>query len=264
MAMKPRKPRKATETTIDSVPFDAASNMIALTGRVIPDANFTGRLLVHRTNGRIASIHQSQIAARAPLVDDLETVFVPSGIELWNIERVYAEGGEPWRPLAQDEMENIAPPKPKSIQGMPKRSTKRQQEQLLEALAITKSIAGAAAAYNGSCAGSDRYNNNCAHFLSDAFIRAGYSELSPPSNCIHARCSTSSKRPIRARNMWCWFRNMATKSKRELIQNTGFWAVFQLDESAYWGGHVCIVDTDNWVHYGTGFYPDWDQYAYQW
>jgi len=131
-------------------------------------------------------------------------------------------------------------------------------------LSIVKSIAGAASLFRDECEGEDRYDNNCAHFLSDAFIRAGYTELTPPSDCIHARCATSAKRPIRARDMWCWFKSMATDTRTKLPQKEGLWAVFQLDESEYWGGHVVIIDTDNNVYYGTGNYPKWDQYCYRW
>jgi len=41
-------------------------------------------------------------------------------------------------------------------------------------------------------------------------------------------------------------------------------AVFQLDESVYWGGHVLIIDTDTGKYYGTASYPKWKQYCYKW
>jgi len=44
----------------------------------------------------------------------------------------------------------------------------------------------------------------------------------------------------------------------------GMWAVFELDESIYWGGHVVIVDTDAWTWHGTGIHWDWPQHAYKW
>jgi hypothetical protein len=118
--------------------------------------------------------------------------------------------------------------------------------------------------WSDSCAGGDHYPNNCAHFLSDAFIRAGFSELSGGVSCIQARCSTSAKRPIRARDMWCWFQAKATKTSSVLTKNTGWWVVFQLDEETYWGGHVVLFDSDSWKYYGTGWYPNWSQHMYQW
>lgn len=135
-----------------------------------------------------------------------------------------------------------------------------------ETAEATKSIAGAAMLFHSSCAGGDNqtYKNNCAHFLSDAFFRAGYEELASPNTCITARCGTEAARPIRARDMWCWFQKMATRRQIGMPKNEGFWAVFQLDEQQYWGGHVLIVDTNTGTYFGTGCYPDWDQYAYQW
>src|SRR5262249_43882614 len=105
--------------------------------------------------------------------------------------------------------------------------------------------------------------NNCAHFLSDALMRAGFSDLEPPAECINARCGKSA-RPIRARDMWCWFKSRATKTSRTPTRNTGTWAVFQLDEQEYWGGHVVLLDSDAWKYYGTGWYSKWEQYLYQW
>ena len=50
------------------------------------------------------------------------------------------------------------------------------------------------------------------------------------------------------------------------MRNTGFWAVFELDESVYWGGHVCIIDTETWKVYGTGMHAfwDWEQHCHPW
>lgn len=126
------------------------------------------------------------------------------------------------------------------------------------------SLAAVPKYWTKSCEGGDSYENNCAHFLSDAMVRAGYVQLKPPTACVNARCNTSSKRPIRARDMWCWFQSMATKTSSTPTKNTGMWAVFQLDESEYWGGHVVLLDSDNWKYYGTGWYDDWDQHLYQW
>jgi hypothetical protein len=111
-----------------------------------------------------------------------------------------------------------------------------------------------------SCAGGDQYANNCAHFLSDAFIRAGYAKL----RTYGARCNTSAHRPIRAREMWEWFQTQANVESYVPTQGTGWWAIFQLDESAYWGGHVVVLDSDSWKFYGTGWYGSWAQYMYKW
>jgi len=163
------------------------------------------------------------------------------------------------------EMENIAPPPfPEPREGDPTPASRDDRRALLRVAPPTRSIAGAAALFRRKCEGADSYENNCAHYLSDAFLRAGYSELAPPSACINARCGTAAKRPIRARDMWCWFREMATDSATTLPQNDGFWAVFQLMESEYWGGHVVIIDTDSDKFYGTGNFPHWAQHCYRW
>ena len=90
-------------------------------------------------------------------------------------------------------------------------------------------------------------------------MRAGFA---PPSSLY--RCGTPSKRAIRAREVKEWFESMATESRRELPVDEGYWAVFQLDEEVYWGGHVVIIDTDTGRYFGTGHYPHWDQYCYKW
>lgn len=162
------------------------------------------------------------------------------------------------------DMENHCPPVPSNTKSIIKLATEKDHESLQRLVNEEKSIRGAAMKYTNSCSGNDTYSNNCAHFLSDAFIRAGYSELLPNNDCVNARCGTTAKRVIRARDMWCWFKEMALEEQSIIPKNEGFWAIFQLDEAAYWGGHVLILDTDNNSYYGTGYYPDWKQHAYKW
>lgn len=123
------------------------------------------------------------------------------------------------------------------------------------------------------CAGSQKFENNCAHFLSDALIRCGFTELLTDSSlyrCDKSNCKIpNARRPIRAREMWAWFQKKATKRQEkvpwnQIKKNSGWWAVFQLNEPEYWGGHVIVLNTNNWEYYGTCSYPKWDQYAYQW
>ncbi len=161
-------------------------------------------------------------------------------------------------------MESIEPPPPPSPgPDDPTAATAADREALRATLAVAKSIAGAAALFRKACEGGDSYVNNCAHYLSDAFLRAGYTELAQPSDCVEACCGTDAKRPVRARDMWCWFKQMATSSQTTPPKNQGFWAVFQL-EASYWGGHVVIIDTDTNKFYGTGNYPAWNQHFYKW
>lgn len=163
------------------------------------------------------------------------------------------------------DMENFAPPPPpKSRSKDPKKATLQDFDVLRKNIKTLKSISGAALLYRGACEGNDSYENNCAHFLSDAFLRAGYADLKVPADCIEARCGTVARRPIRARDMWCWFKQRAIVSQNSLPTGAGYWAVFQLDESAYWGGHVLIYDSDQNIYFGTGHYPNWAQHCYKW
>ncbi|MFI8735364.1 hypothetical protein ACIGKM_05565 [Ectopseudomonas toyotomiensis] len=105
--------------------------------------------------------------------------------------------------------------------------------------------------YNG-CTCGGRYDNNCAHFLSNAFILAGYRDLLT-SSIITARCSHG--RPIRAQDMLRWFQAKNTGFHGGRIQrNSGWWATYQETRGAQ---HVVVIDANNWVHYGTGDYHTW-------
>ena len=71
-------------------------------------------------------------------------------------------------------------------------------------------------------------------------------------------------RPIRAKNMWEWFKIMSTTSRTTKPSKKGMWATFQWDAS-YSGGHVLLYDSDADVVYGTGAFWDWSsQNFYQW
>ena len=168
--------------------------------------------------------------------------------------------------IPEYQMENIAPPEPRYSLDAPASGLTVElpywDKQILELRA--GSIEKAASMYVNSCAGGDAYENNCAHYLSNAFILSGAEGLGNAHTCIEARCGTAKKRPIRARNMRCWFQEKAAKNSREIVKNDGFWAVFQLKEEEYWGGHVAIIDSDRWNFFGTGWYEDWDQYWYKW
>ncbi|MFN0193791.1 MAG: hypothetical protein ACKVP5_17765 [Aestuariivirga sp.] len=237
-----------------------------ISGRAVADQQLPDRILIVENPASILSISKHDILATGKGNDGFDFIKIRSSAQILRTHPdIYQGQAEVVEAIRR--MEELAPPPPpKPGKDDPKQATQANIDALISTLTVAKSIAGAAATYAGSCAGGDSYNNNCAHYLSDAFIRAGYTELNPPNDCIDSdgRCGTSAKRPIRARNMWCWFKEMATKSATTLPKNDGFWAVFQLDETAYWGGHVVIIDTDNNVSYGTGNYPDWDQYAYKW
>ena len=119
-----------------------------------------------------------------------------------------------------------------------------------------------ARAYTETCVGGQRESNNCAHFLSDAFIRAGYTELLD-SELITERCLCGEGRVVRAQDMLKWFQS---KSQRfhtgRLEPNTGFWATYQEKAGRR---HVTILDTRTGKFYGTADCKNWPvQWNYQW
>ena len=102
--------------------------------------------------------------------------------------------------------------------------------------------------------------HNCTHFLSNALIRAGYSELID-SPIFTIRCPK--KRPVRAQEMLKWFQAKALRFKQgPLEKNSGIWASYQEKPG---GRHVLLIDTDHDRFYGTANCEKWPvQWHYQW
>lgn len=188
--------------------------------------------------------------------------------------------------IGREKMEDLSPPVPKIVEGAPSPALSRSDAYELRVIPnrIPK-LSDIAKVWDGTCRdcsgehprscckGNQKFSNNCAHFLSDAMIRAGFSELLTDNSfytCDKSNCKCpTERRPIRAREMWAWFQRKATLKHEKISWNnipkkSGWWAIFQLDETEYWGGHVIILDTDRWEYYGTCSYPTWDQYCYQW
>lgn len=185
-----------------------------------------------------------------------------------------------------EDSENYAPLPTQTVEGAPTPALRAPQTDRLQlAPGQSPKLSMIAIVWNGDCRdcgagypascckGSRKYENNCAHFLSDALVRCGFVELLSDGalyKCDKADCQCpSERRPIRARELWEWFKRKATtKHERvrwdKLPRNSGWWAVFQINEAEYYGGHVVVIDTENWEYYGTCSYPAWDQYAYQW
>ncbi len=125
----------------------------------------------------------------------------------------------------------------------------------------------------GSCSCGQDLGNNCAHYLSDAFIRAGYSELDGGKGAMYrkrkGRVVCEHGRPVRARELEKWF---AAKAKKKSTKNThsdtGTWAVWQ-GGGSYWGGHVAVHkhQGEEQPHEarGTNDFPEWPtQKHYTW
>mgnify|MGYP001408018729 CR=1 FL=1 len=142
-----------------------------------------------------------------------------------------------------------------------------------EAAAIQRTPEEAFKNFTDSCTCGEDLGNNCAHYLSDAFIRAGYSELDGGKGGLYrrkkGRTVCKHGRPVRARELETWFAAKAKqKSKKNDHSKPGFWAVWQ-GGGTYWGGHVAVHEhkgkgTPHDVR-GTGDYPQWPtQNHYTW
>lgn len=190
--------------------------------------------------------------------------------------------------MTLEAMENMRPPLPsgkfKGEGAVPAKTRKTLVEPSVEISA--PSLSGIARVWSdvcqncsggqpvSCCQGGQKFENNCAHFLSDAMVRAGFTDLLSDGalfKCHHENCTlpNEKRRPIRAREMWDWFKRKATDKKEginwdDIPRNSGWWAIFQYEEGGYWGGHVIVLNTEAWVYYGTCNYPEWKQYLYQW
>lgn len=251
-----------------------------------------GSLEFSPKNGSVAIL----LDAANALLSNNSTAF-PNGLE--SVSLSYTDGnrrasidirGNPPRTLTSNlvfaDSENYQPPQPAIVTGAPTPALTQAKSFEVELTPTDapqlSSIAGVwnavcrdcgGAQPNSCCAGSQKFDNNCAHFLSDALIRCGFTELLTDSSlyrCDKSNCKIpNARRPVRAREMWAWFQKKAVKRQEkvqwnQIKKNSGWWAVFQLSEAEYWGGHVIVLDTNNWEYYGTCSYPNWDQYAYQW
>ncbi|MEE1752130.1 hypothetical protein [Streptomyces sp. SP18CS02] len=294
---------KGQETDLSTLLERASkrSSTIPFEGYGKEDRNVPGNLLIVESATTVYSFANSDIMEKEQIGEDRIRVWVRAGSNAFRMSRMSA--GEPQSSSFTVAMENIAPPTAPDLPGMPRRANGFTTVEQMEHLAppappdlpgmpesgrasiqpmplpttfplpttlppawftLAPPLSAVGSHWAASCMGGDTYANNCAHYLSDAFMRAGYLELYPPNAHINARCGTSALRPIRARDMWSWFRSKATTTSHAPTAGTGWWAVFQLKEAVYWGGHVALLDSDSWRYYGTGWYPNWDQYLYQW
>ncbi|WP_030203750.1 hypothetical protein [Streptomyces sp. NRRL S-87] len=261
-------------------------------GYVRDDGNIPGNILIVESGDRVYSFAKSDIMDRETVGEDRIRVYVRRGATAFRLGRMRAgeppdsfmvamedvapppspvvPGGprparRPFGPPNAEAMEHLAPPPDTHGPGAPHYAAAGVgPEPATRARVLAPPLSTVGAHWTNRCVAGDAFANNCAHFLSDAFIRAGYTELSAPNPHIHARCYTYARRPIRARDMWSWFKSKAVRTSDTPTKDTGWWAVFQLDESVYWGGHVVLLDTDTWTYYGTGHHDTWHQYMYQW
>ncbi|MGY1690617.1 hypothetical protein [Geodermatophilus sp. SYSU D01105] len=255
----------ADMTTLLELAAGGHSTALLIEGYVVDDRNLPGNVVVAQSPQLLYSVGKADVEHQEGAGDGRVRLRIRPGAQAFRIEPFlvgdsYPPSTDPQSPFGVG-MEHIVPPPSAEFRRAPGLGNDLTDTVELAAAPTLESVG---ARWTDSCAGGDRYANNCAHFLSDAFIRAGFAELAAPNPHIHARCGTSARRPIRARNLWSWFQSKATRTSRTLQRNTGWWAAFQLDERVYWGGHVAVWDSDADQPYGTGWYPHWNQYLYQW
>ncbi len=147
-------------------------------------------------------------------------------------------------------------------QKLPENELQRQSEDGQQAPAQVNSVlAGAFAGYSGSCVCGESFRNNCAHFLSDALIRGGCSELDGGTGALYRRRNglvvCKSGRPVRAKELRAWLAGKATEMIAGEPEEDGYFVVYQHD--GYAGGHV-LIHKHKGAEYewkGTGDHPDW-------
>lgn len=102
--------------------------------------------------------------------------------------------------------------------------------------------------------------HNCTHFLSNAFILAGFDDMQKNSR-YSLHCSQG--RPVRAQEFLKWFQEEAERFHQgRPPANTGIWAMYQEKPG---GHHVFLLDTNTGKFYGTADCVEWPvQWAYQW
>lgn len=239
---------------------------------------FTGIKLPDRnTSGRFMLVESDQVAYSFRLADIEDELSVEAGRTR---VRLRARSiGYVIRPFMIQDGPSLlvddnltSPPPVRSRRGDPRFATAKDTARIQALKPAARTLASVAANWKNSCELGDSEDNNCAHYLSDAFIRAGYAELRKDGQQseINEWCDwndtpkNNAARPIRAKEMWEWFKNMSQTSQTTKPSKKGMWAVFQWDKS-YSGGHVLVYDSDSDVVYGRGAYWDWSsQNFYQW
>lgn len=127
------------------------------------------------------------------------------------------------------------------------------------------SLPTAWSSYGGCiCGNKEGYKNNCAHYLSNAMIIGGYSEIDGGTGrekrIVNGFCVCSAGRAIRAKEMRSWFGRKWTK---HLAPRNGINVVYQ--ERADGQGHVLLKQYSGGKsagYRGTGDFADWPTQEY--
>ncbi|RPD46485.1 hypothetical protein [Paracnuella aquatica] len=266
-------------TALDVVQHSALqSHYHTFTGKKLLDRNFPGNFLLVESASKIYSFNSDDILDEEETSEGFVRITMRPGCSGMMTTPYIVDH---YTVSLIDGIDNREPPLPIHKLGDPPLATESDITELVASRPLAKTLSDAASKYKNECElGATLPNqNHCTHYLSSAFIRAGYNELlrknSEGRGIFHHWCDTitpprtknENARPIKAKEMHEWFKSMKKSSQTERPDNQGFWAVYQHDEEAYpgGGGHVLIYDSDKKIAFGTGVYWRWkEQYFYQW
>lgn len=256
--------------------FDSQSTGTFYSGYKYPDNNLPGHILLVESSYSIYSFNKNDILNESQLPNGKVYLEIRNGSSAY-LSNPFLVGKEEVN--FQNITDNLVAEGLTPRKGDPRLATKKDIEALKKLKPLARTLASVATFWNNSCNLSDVEGNNCAHFLSDAFIRAGYTELRKagdnPNISLWCDWNVTTKsdnaRPVRAFDMKNWFNSMASKKERTIQSNNGFWAVYQ-ERQSDGQGHVLLYDSNNKVVYGTVdtqtgnpyFFSSWLQFFYQW
>ncbi|MCE7070884.1 hypothetical protein LZG74_11255 [Dyadobacter sp. CY327] len=250
---------------------------VVYTGFMFPDNNVPGHVLLVAAKDKVYSFNKNDILSEVKLPTGMFSLEIRNGSAGY-LSSPFIVGSSTVN--FQNITDHLVTATPKPQKGDPRLATNKDISALKKLKPLARTIASAAANWtmpNGVCTLGSTPPNNCAHYLSDAFIKAGYSELirknSEGGGIFTQWCDTitppyqykENARPIRALDMKNWFNSISTKRETTKQSGRGFWAVYQKRQSDG-QEHVLIYDSDNDVVYGTGGigYWTWSQFFYQW
>lgn len=132
-----------------------------------------------------------------------------------------------------------------------------------EAGVLQRSLATTFSGFSRECPCGEDLGNNCAHYLSDALIDAGYDELDGGEGARYrkrnGRIVCKHGRPVRAKELRDWFADQASTTESGEPDDSRYWAVYQ-ERSADGQGHVVLhhhTTDEGYDWAGTGDYPSW-------
>lgn len=238
-------------------------------GYKLPDKNLDGNFILVENKETFYSFNSADLLREDPMSNGKVRILMRLGCS-GIISKPFKITSDRVTLLSVNESSPL--PKATVMNGDPRMATQEDVDVVRKTRPLAKTLPSVAANWSNSCGLGDSESNNCAHFLSNAFILAGFNELKKSSSnsnfnewCDYNDAKKNPEaRPIRAKEMWAWFQKMAKNTQRTKPSKKGYWAVFQWDAS-YSGGHVLLYDSDNGIVYGTGAYWTWtDQFFYQW